>query len=89
VVLLILTVQIADIRLLEGGAVTGVGAWLSAASGYFVYRAALYLRRGEAFRGTLLRVPRFAGGGDRFRKRGRKLLRNERLREAGRRAPAR
>jgi hypothetical protein len=49
VVLLILTVQIAEIRLPGGGAVTGVGVWLSVASAYFAYRAALYLRRGQAY----------------------------------------
>jgi hypothetical protein len=49
VVLLILTVQIAEIRLPGGGAVTGVGVWLSATSAYFAYRAAVYLRRGEAY----------------------------------------
>jgi hypothetical protein len=56
VVLLILTVQIAEIRLPGGGAVTGVGVWLSVASAYFASWAALYLRRGEAYpRGYVIR----------------------------------
>ena len=49
VVLLVFIVRIAEVRLPGGGAVTGVGMWLSAGSAYFAYRAALYLRRGEAY----------------------------------------
>jgi hypothetical protein len=49
VVLLILTVQIEEIRLPGGGAATSLGVWLSVASAYFAYRAALYLTRGEKY----------------------------------------
>jgi hypothetical protein len=70
VVLLILTVQ-AEIRLPGDGAVTGVGAWLSATSAYFAYRAALYLRRAEAY-------PRDPAARSALRKRWRSLSRAQR-----------
>jgi hypothetical protein len=67
VILLVFAVRIAELRLPGGGTVTGVGGWLSAASGYFAYRAALYLRLGEAY-------PQETVAGSALRRRWRSLL---------------
>ena len=57
VVLLALSAGSAELGLPSGGAVTGVGLWLSAASAYLVYRAAMYIRYGAVYPPDSMRRP--------------------------------